>query len=124
MIVDEGASVQSYAGALVLLLAVVTLVVGLYATQLAATLSRAPLTALPYVGGAIPPEFAVSRFHARWYAMTMVFLAFDIEMLFMYPWTLVVVSFGAAAVIEMFVFLVVLLLAVVYAWREGAFRWA
>ena len=115
---------QSYAGALALLLAVVAVVLGLYATHLSAGLARTPLTALPYNGGVAPKEYAVSRFHARWYSMTMVFLAFDIEMLFMYPWTLVVARVGTAAVVEMFVFLVVLLLAVVYAWREGAFRWA
>ncbi len=115
---------QSYAGALALLLAVAAVVLGLYATHLSAGLARTPLTALPYNGGVTPKEYAVSRFHARWYSMTMVFLAFDIEMLFMYPWTLVVVQVGAAAVVEMFVFLVVLVLAVVYAWREGAFRWA
>jgi NADH-quinone oxidoreductase subunit A len=71
-----------------------------------------------------PTEFAVSRFHARWYALTMVFLAFDIEMLFMYPWTLVVVEVGATAVVEMFGFLAVLTLTTLYAWREGAFRWS
>jgi NADH-quinone oxidoreductase subunit A len=114
---------QDYAGVLAVLLTAVILILGLYAAHLTAGLSRAALPVLPYVGGSTPPEFAVSRFHARWYAMTMVFLAFDIEMLFMYPWTLVVAAVGVEAVVEMFVFLVVLLLAVVYAWREGAFRW-
>jgi NADH-quinone oxidoreductase subunit A len=45
------------------------------------------------------------------------------EMLFMYPWTLVVSRVGAAAVIEMFLFLAILLVGVLYAWREGALRW-
>ena len=113
-----------YAGTLALLLAVVVLVAGLYAAHLSAGLARDPLIALPWVAGRTPPEFAVSRFHARWYAMTMIFLAFDIEMLFMYPWTLVVDSIGTSAVVEMMAFLLVLTLAVVYAWREGAFRWS
>jgi NADH-quinone oxidoreductase subunit A len=59
----------------------------------------------------------------RWYPVTMVFLAFDMEMLFMYPWTLVVSRVGAPAVIEMFLFLAILLAGVLYAWREGALRW-
>jgi NADH-quinone oxidoreductase subunit A len=53
----------------------------------------------------------------------MVFLAFDMEMVFMYPWTLVVASVGLKAVVEMFGFLLVLVAGVVYAWREGALRW-
>jgi NADH-quinone oxidoreductase subunit A len=54
----------------------------------------------------------------------MVFLAFDMEMVFMYPWALVVASVGVKAVVEMFAFLVLLLVGVLYAWREGALRWA
>ena len=53
----------------------------------------------------------------------MVFLAFDMEMIFMYPWTLVVAQMGPAAVVEMFGFLALLMAGVLYAWREGALRW-
>jgi NADH-quinone oxidoreductase subunit A len=76
-----------------------------------------------FSGGFPSAEHAVSRFHVRWYPVTMVFLAFDMEMLFMYPWTLVVSRVGAPAVIEMFLFLGILLAGVLYAWREGALRW-
>ncbi|WP_233159651.1 NADH-quinone oxidoreductase subunit A [Pseudonocardia sp. MH-G8] len=76
-----------------------------------------------FSGGLAPTEHAVSRFHVRWYPVTMVFLAFDMEMLFMYPWTLVVSRVGVASVIEMFLFLGILLAGVLYAWREGALRW-
>ncbi len=80
--------------------------------------------AWPFLSGLAPSEHALSRFHARWYVATVVFLAFDVEMLFMYPWTLVVAAEGIGAVTEMFVFLGVLLVAVAWAWREGALRWA
>jgi NADH-quinone oxidoreductase subunit A len=78
---------------------------------------------VPFSGGLGPTEHAFSRFHVRWYPVTMVFLAFDMEMIFMYPWTLVVSRIGPSAVIEMFLFLGILLAGVVYAWREGALRW-
>jgi NADH-quinone oxidoreductase subunit A len=78
---------------------------------------------LPFAGGRGPSEHALSRFHARWYPVTLLFLAFDVEMLFMYPWTVVVYRVGPGAVVEMFVFLGVLMAAVVWAWREGALRW-
>lgn len=82
-----------------------------------------PLVALPFLSGHPPREHALSRFHARWYPATLVFLAFDVEMLFMYPWAVVVARVGASAVVEMFLFLGVLLVGVVWAWREGALRW-
>ncbi|RSN12628.1 NADH-quinone oxidoreductase subunit A [Nonomuraea sp. WAC 01424] len=85
---------------------------------------RGTLVASPYLSGARPREHALSRYHVRWYAVTLVFLAFDMEMVFMYPWALVVAVVGATALVEMFVFLGLLMAGVVYAWREGAFRWA
>jgi NADH-quinone oxidoreductase subunit A len=54
----------------------------------------------------------------------MLFLAFDMEMVFMYPWTLVVATVGPSAVVEMFSFLGLLLAGVAYARREGALHWA
>lgn len=80
-------------------------------------------TALPMHSGFEPQEHALSRYHARWYPLTLVFLAFDVEMLFMYPWTVVAARMGAEAIAEMFVFLGVLVAGVFWAWREGAFRW-
>lgn len=85
--------------------------------------ARAALVTAPFLSGAAPTEHAVSRYHVRWYTITMVFLAFDMEMVFMYPWALVVAQIGPKAVIEMFGFLAVLFAGVVYAWREGALRW-
>jgi NADH-quinone oxidoreductase subunit A len=82
-----------------------------------------PLLTTPYLSGWIPREHALSRFHTRWYPLTIIFLAFDVEMLFMYPWAVVVASEGPTAVIEMFVFLGLLMVAVVWAWREGSLRW-
>ncbi|GAA1505801.1 NADH-quinone oxidoreductase subunit A [Streptomyces synnematoformans] len=83
-----------------------------------------PLESGPFSGGLPPEEHAFSRFHVRWYPVTMIFLAFDMEMLFMYPWVRVVRERGTSAVVEMFLFLGILLAAVAYARREGALRWA
>ncbi|MEI4272188.1 NADH-quinone oxidoreductase subunit A [Klenkia sp. LSe6-5] len=98
----------------------VALVVGLGHRLAAAPPDR---HVLPFSGGRRPTEHALSRFHARWYPVTLLFLAFDVEMLYMYPWTVVVARVGVGAVVEMFVFLGVLMAAVVWAWREGALRW-
>lgn len=95
----------------------------LYAIAALVRLARQPLLAGPFLSGMPGTEHAVSRFHVRWYTVTMVFLAFDLEMIFMYPWALVVAEIGTKAVVEMFLFLAVLVAGVVYAWREGALRW-
>jgi NADH-quinone oxidoreductase subunit A len=108
---------------LVLLAVAVGIVVLVYGVATLLAVSRAALDVPSFSGGLPPAEHAFSRFHVRWYPVTMVFLAFDMEMLFMYPWTLVVSRVGAAAVIEMFLFLAILLAGVLYAWREGALRW-
>jgi NADH-quinone oxidoreductase subunit A len=106
------------------LLGLVLLALGaVYAIWWLACVRRSPLRAMPFSGGLPPAEHAMSRFHARWYAIAMLFLAFDMEMIFMYPWTLVIAAVGASSVIEMFAFLGILLAGVAYAWREGALRW-
>ncbi|MET9390349.1 NADH-quinone oxidoreductase subunit A [Streptomyces sp. NPDC006624] len=98
-------------------------IVALYGAAWAVRVVREPLAAAPFGSGLEPGEHAVSRFHVRWYAVTMLFLAFDMEMVFMYPWTRVISAMGPSAVLEMFVFLAILLTGVIYAWREGALRW-
>ncbi|CCG02859.1 NADH-quinone oxidoreductase subunit A [Blastococcus saxobsidens] len=98
-------------------------IVGLYGLSSALRTAREPAAVLSYESGLLPQQHAVSRYHARWYAVTVLFLAFDMEMIFMYPWVVVVADMGAAAVVEMFGFLAVLLVGVTYVWREGALRW-
>ncbi len=109
--------------ALILIALTCALLAGLYAIARLVTISREALEVDPFLSGHAPTEHAVSRYHVRWYAITLLFLAFDMEMVFMYPWALVVADIGTSAVVEMFGFLAILLVGVLYAWREGALRW-
>lgn len=95
----------------------------LYLVARSTSVSPDPLETTPFLSGWVPKEHALSRFHARWYPLTIIFLAFDVEMLFMYPWAVVVASEGPTAIIEMFVFLGLLMVGIVWAWREGSLRW-
>lgn len=91
------------------------------------TLDPATVTAperMPFLGGGQPEVHAWSRFHVRYYAMALLFLAFDMEMVFMYPWAVVFVEEGVVALAEMLMFIVILILGILYAWREGALEWA
>lgn len=100
------------------------LVAVLYAAHFLLAPDRRPVVVEPFSSGHPPVEHAVSRYHARWYSVTIVFLAFDMEMAFMFPWARVVVDMGAKAVVEMFLFLALLMVGVLYAWRQGALRWS
>ena len=79
---------------------------------------------IPFLGGDSPGVHAWNRFHARYYAMALLFLAFDMEMVFMYPWAVVFVREGMVALIEMLMFIGILVLGILYAWRERALEWA
>jgi NADH:ubiquinone oxidoreductase subunit 3 (subunit A) len=63
------------------------------------------------------------RFHVRFYLFALLFIAFDMEMAFMYPWAAVFRDLGWFAFAEIGFFLTVLGLGIVYAWREGALEW-
>ncbi len=77
-----------------------------------------------FTGGLVPETHAWSRYHVRYYSMALLFLAFDMEMVFMYPWAVVFVREGMTALVEMLMFILILVLGILYAWRERALEWA
>lgn len=79
---------------------------------------------IPFGGGSEPRVHAWNRYHVRYYPMALIFLAFDMEMVFMYPWAVVFLREGLIAMVEMAMFIAILLLGVLYAWRERALEWA
>jgi NADH:ubiquinone oxidoreductase subunit 3 (subunit A) len=79
---------------------------------------------LPFTGGHPPQTHAWNRYHVRYYTMALLFLVFDMEMVFMYPWAVVFAEEGLIALVEMLMFIVILLLGILYAWRERALEWA
>lgn len=79
---------------------------------------------VPFLGGEMPATHAWSRYHARYYPMALLFLAFDMEMVFMYPWAVVFVREGMMALVEMLMFIAILVLGILYAWRERALEWS
>ncbi|MDT5117721.1 MAG: NADH-quinone oxidoreductase subunit [Mycobacterium sp.] len=113
-----------YAGVAWMLLVACAGVGGMYVLHRFTAIRSDVLMSLPFQSGWPPEQHALSRYHARWYLATLIFLAFDVEMLFMYPWAVVVARMGVSSIVEMFLFLAVLFVAVVWAWREGGLRWA
>lgn len=64
------------------------------------------------------------RYHVRFYTFALLFIAFDMEMAYMYPWAVVFRDMGVIAYAEIGFFLTVLGLGILYAWREGALEWS
>lgn len=81
-----------------------------------------PVKDVPYTGGSLAPEPVWVRFHVRYYGLALLFLAFDMEMAFMYPWAVVFRELGLTALLDMGVFLLILFLGMLYGWSEGALR--
>ena len=79
--------------------------------------------ARPFESGADPAVHAWSRYHVRYFNYTLIFLLFDMEMVFMYPWAVVFREVGWKAFMEMGMFITILVLGILYAWRERAFEW-
>jgi NADH:ubiquinone oxidoreductase subunit 3 (subunit A) len=63
------------------------------------------------------------QFRAQYYIFALVFVLFDVEMVFLFPWALAYNRLGLFALFEMMVFIVLLLVALVYTWRKGALEW-
>lgn len=78
---------------------------------------------LPYECGIVPAESARRRFSVNFYVTAMLFIIFDVESIFLFPWATIVRELKVFGLIEMGVFIATLLLALAYVWRKGALRW-
>ena len=76
-----------------------------------------------YECGSEPFSDARMPFPVRYYIFAMLFVIFDIEVIFLYPWAVVYGQIGLFGLIEMLVFIALFLVAYVYAWRKGALEW-
>ncbi|TMQ66797.1 MAG: NADH-quinone oxidoreductase subunit A [Candidatus Eisenbacteria bacterium] len=82
-----------------------------------------PAKLLPYECGVTPVGTARERFHTRFYLVAMLFIVFDIETVFIYPWAVVFKQLAMFGLIEMGVFIAILLAGLVYVWGKGALEW-
>lgn len=78
----------------------------------------------PYESGMIPVGSARMRFSAKFYLVAIFFVLFDLEAVFIFAWAIAAREVGWLGYIEAMIFLAVLTLALVYAWRTGALDWA
>jgi NADH-quinone oxidoreductase subunit A len=77
----------------------------------------------PYECGIEPTTDARDRYSIRYFLVAMLFLIFDVETIFMFPWAVIMDKLLLFGLIEMIVFLFILVVGYAYAWKQGALEW-
>jgi NAD(P)H-quinone oxidoreductase subunit 3 len=77
-----------------------------------------------YESGMEPIGGAWIQFNIRYYMFALVFVIFDVEVVFLYPWAIAFNQLGLLAFIEVLIFIAILVVGLVYAWRKGALEWS
>jgi NADH-quinone oxidoreductase subunit A len=78
---------------------------------------------LPYESGMTPFGPGTRRMPVHFYMVAVLFILFDIEVIFFLPWAIVFRKLGLFGLIEMFIFTIILVVGFVYAWKKGALEW-
>lgn len=85
---------------------------------------KSPAKFLPYESGIrTETHLLQKRFPLKHYLVALIFLVFDIEVIFMYPWAVIAKEIGVFAFYEMVFFLVAILIGFAYVWRKGGLQW-
>jgi NADH-quinone oxidoreductase subunit A len=106
-------------------------VTALVLTHVIGPKKRTAVKLMPYESGMDPIGDARQRFDVKFYLIAILFLVFDVELLFLYPWAVIAYNESAGlpvdlqgiVFVEVLFFLATLVLAYVYAWRKGVFQW-
>ena len=78
---------------------------------------------ISYESGVDPVGSGWGQSQVRYYIFALLFVMFDVEAVFIFPWATRLETYGGFGLLEMFVFIAILLLGLVYAWRKGVLRW-
>ncbi len=78
---------------------------------------------IPYECGIPPAPFTWSQINIRYYAFAILFLIFDVEAVFLFPWAIVFLDTIPAVFYEMLIFIAILFFGIIYGWRKGALQW-
>src|ERR1700761_4506150 len=116
---------QTYFPVLVQMVIAIALAAGLIgASSLLGKRAKSPLKDTPYESGMAPVGSARERFSVKFYMVGMIFILFDIEAVFLYPWAVVYRDLKMFAFGEMFVFVALVMIGFFYVWKKGALDWA
>ena len=77
----------------------------------------------PFESGSDPIGSARERFSVKFYMVALLFIVFDVEAVFIYPWAVLLQELGWAAMITMTIFMATLVVGLIYVWKKGALTW-
>ncbi len=99
-------------------------ILALTASKVLRPKTRGPERRTTYESGVEPIGGAWIQFNIRYYMFALVFVIFDVETVFLYPWAVAFHTLGLLAFVEALIFIAILAIALVYAWRKGALEWS
>ena len=105
------------------LMAVVVVVIMMFLPELLAKKTINRRKTGPYECGIVPDTDARQRFPIKFYMIALLFIVFDLEMVFLYPWAIVLKKLKMFAFFEMLIFVGILLLGYLYIIKNGALKW-
>jgi NADH-quinone oxidoreductase subunit A len=108
---------------IVFALAGVVVLALLFIAQTVGPKSFSQVKAEPFESGNPPKGDARMRFSVRFYLVAMLFLIFDLEVVFLYPWAIYFRQLGLYGLVQMVIFLGILTIGYVYVWKKGALEW-
>ena len=93
------------------------------ASYILAPKRRSELKDMPYECGIPPSPYSWSQLHVRYYIFAILFLIFDIEAVFLFPWALTFLNAVNAVFYEMLIFIAILFFGLMYGWKKGVLQW-
>jgi NADH-quinone oxidoreductase subunit A len=116
--------VSPYIPILMLMIVAVAIAAGmLVASRFLGPQKPEPVKLQPYECGMTPIGSARVRFSIKFYLIAMLFILFDVEAIFLYPWAVVHRYLGLFGLVEMAVFVAILVVGYIYIWKRGGFEW-
>jgi NADH-quinone oxidoreductase subunit A len=106
----------------IIAMAVATLMLGL--SYILGKRVRDRVKDMPYESGMVPTGDARHRFSVKFYLVGMLFILFDIEAIFLYPWAVVYRELKMFAFVEMLIFVILILCGFFFIWKKGALDWS
>jgi len=82
-----------------------------------------PQKRMTYESGVVPFGQAWAQFNIRYYLFALIFVLFEVEVIYLFPWAVIFRQLGAVAFVEAVLFIVILGIGLLYAWRKGALEW-
>jgi NADH-quinone oxidoreductase subunit A len=109
--------------AIMIVLAAIVALIAIGLGNLFGPKKKSEIKSMPYESGMNPYGEGTRRMPVRFYLIAVLFILFDIEVVFFLPWAVVFRKLGLFGLIEMIIFIAILLVGYIYAWKKGALEW-